>query len=211
VGHKWTLLEFESEEKLSKCLEDREKNVLFYPSIGNMKVGNLVDLEIAVGDSNVLFPMKAMVVARRTRPKGTKSPRGVFLEVIESDADRFKRLCAFADGQWKPGTRRTSPRLRADFPVTYYFQKKFFNGRVRDISQEGLFIRTDEPLSEIGQGVYVKLRPSRLWFPINLSARVCWIDEVDTRKGMGLYCFATPRGLKKLSALVYRLRRKVAI
>ncbi|MBW1810052.1 MAG: PilZ domain-containing protein [Deltaproteobacteria bacterium] len=176
-----------------------------------MKVGNLVDLEIAVGDSNVLFPMKAMVVARRTRPKGTKSPRGVFLEVIESDADRFKRLCAFADGQWKPGTRRTSPRLRADFPVTYYFQKKFFNGRVRDISQEGLFIRTDEPLSEIGQGVYVKLRPSRLWFPINLSARVCWIDEVDTRKGMGLYCFATPRGLKKLSALVYRLRRKVAI
>ncbi len=63
MGQKWTLLEFETEQKLSRCLEDRDKSVLFYPSIGNMKVGNLVDLEIAVGDSNVLFPMKAMVVA----------------------------------------------------------------------------------------------------------------------------------------------------
>ena len=211
MGQKWTLLEFETEQKLSRCLEDRDKSVLFYPSIGNMKVGNLVDLEIAVGDSNVLFPMKAMVVARRTRPKGTKSPRGVFLEIIESDIERFKRLCAFADGDWKPGTRRAYPRLRADFPVSYYFQKKFFKGEVRDISQEGLFIRTDEPLPELGQGVFVKLRPSRLWLPFSLSTRVCWIDEVDTRKGMGLYCFASPHGLKKLSALVNRLRRKVAI
>ena len=66
-------------------------------------------------------------------------------------------------------------------------------------------------MPQVGEGVFIRLYPRRLWFPISLSTRVCWIDEIDTRRGMGLFCFDTPRSLKRLGGLVQRLRKKVKI
>jgi hypothetical protein len=209
VGRRWTLLEYDSPERLDTCLDDRDRRVLFYPATGHMQVGQLVDVEVAVGDSNVLIPMKAMVVARRTRPQGTRSPRGVYLEVVEEDKERYWRLCDFADGIWRPGTRRVAPRLRAEIPVSYYVPPRFHRGETIDVSAQGLFVRSDEQLPEVGQGVLVRLHTSSLWFPISLSARVCWIDTVDSRRGMGVFCFDSPRALRRLAGLVKRLRRRM--
>jgi hypothetical protein len=209
VEHRWSLLEYESEERLRKCLEDRDKRVLFYPATGRMRVGQLVDIEVSVASSNVGVPMKAMVVARRVRPRGSQSPRGVYLEIIEEDAARFKRLCDLADGVWRPGTRRSAPRLKADIRVSYYLPPDFHAGETVDISERGMFVRTDGTLPKVGQGLYVRMHSSPLWFPISLSTRVCWIDSVDTRRGMGLFCFDSPRALKRLASLIRKLRRRL--
>jgi hypothetical protein len=211
LAKRWTLLEYDSGVKLLESIEDREKRVLFYPAVGQMRAGQLVDIEIAVGDMNVLFPMKALVIARRTRPRGTSNPRGVYLEIIEEDSGRFVRLCEFADGSWQPGTRRSSPRLRSELPAKYFYAKQFHDGVILDISVEGLFLRSDGPLPQVGEGLYIRIRTTKLWFPISLSTRVCWIDSVDTRRGMGLYCFGPPRGLKRLAVFATRLRSRVSI
>ena len=211
MGRKWVLLEYDTPEKLRRCLEDRDRRVLFYPAVKHMQVGKLIDVEVTAGDSNVLFPLKAMVIARRERPQGTRSPRGVYLEIIKEDTERFGRLCDFADGRWRPGTRRQAPRFRAEIRASYFLPPNFYWGETADISSQGVFLRTDEVMPQIGEGVFIRLHAWRLWFPIKLSARVCWIDEVDTRRGMGLFCFDTPRSLKRLAGLVKRLRKKVKI
>ena len=163
------------------------------------------------GESNVLFPLKAMVIARRERPQGTRSPRGVYLEIIQEDTERFGRLCDFADGRWRPGTRRQAPRFRAEIRTSYFMPPNFYWGETTDISAQGVFLRTDEVMPQVGEGVFIRLHAWRLWFPIKLSARVCWIDEVDTRRGMGLFCFDTPGSLKRLAGLVQRLKKRVKI
>jgi hypothetical protein len=211
VGQKWILLEYDTPEKLRRCLDDRDRRVLFYPAVKQMQVGKLIDLEVTAGDFNVLFPLKAMVIARRERPQGTRSPRGVYLEIIQEDTERFGRLCDFADGRWRPGNRRQAPRLRAEIRASYFLPPKFYWGETSDVSSQGVFLRTDEVMPQVGEGVFIRLYPWRMWFPISLSARVCWIDEVDTRRGMGLFCFDTPRSLRRLGGLVERLRKKVKI
>ncbi len=211
MGRKWVLLEYDTPEKLRRCLEDWERRVLFYPAVKQMQVGKLIDIEIAAGDSNVLFPMRAMVIARRERPQGTRSPRGVYLEIIKEDTDRFGRLCDFADGKWRPGTRRQAPRLRAEMRASYFLPPNFYRCETADVSSQGVFLRTDEVIPQVGEGIFIRLYPRRLWFPISLSARVCWIDKVDTRRGMGLFCFDTPRSLKRLGVLVEKLTNKVKL
>lgn len=208
MGATWILLEYANQEKLASCLGDRDKSVLFYPAIGQMQAGQIVDVDVVVASTNVQVPMRAVVIARRTRPKGAKSPRGVYLEVIPDDRGRFARLCDFADGAWEPGTRRAEPRIRAELRVAYYVPPRFHPGTTLDISAGGMFVRTDGPLPEIGKGVYLKLYRSVLLPPIRLSARTCWIDRVDTRRGMGVNCFDTPRALRRLSSLVERQRRR---
>jgi len=208
---RWTLLEFSSREMLSKSIEDRESLVLFYPAIGQMRAGQLVDLDIAVGDMNVLFPMRATVIARRTRPRGTSKPRGVYLEVIAKDRERFGRLCEFADGLWEPGVRRSSPRLRTEMRASYFIPDNLHPGTIQNMCVEGLFLRTDGPLLGVGQGLFVKIKPSGLSAWLRLECRVCWIDPVESRQGMGLYCFGPKRGLKRLAALASRTRRKMTL
>jgi hypothetical protein len=208
---KWTLLEYGSREMLLKSIEDRENLVLFYPAVGQMQAGHLVDLDIAVGEMNVLFPMRATVIARRTRPRGTSKPRGVYLEVVAEDKMRFKRLCEFADELWEPGVRRSSPRLRTELRASYFIPKSYHQGTIQNICIEGLFLRTDGPLLSVGQGLFVKIKASTLSSWLGLECRVCWIDPVESRRGMGLYCFGPKRALKRLAALAARTRRKMAL
>jgi hypothetical protein len=174
-----------------------------------MQAGQIVDIDVVVANSNVQVPLRAVVIARRTRPKGSRSPRGVFLEIVPEDHGRFERLCDFADGIWEPGTRRAEPRLRAELRVAYYLPPRFHRGTTLDISARGMFVRTEGPLPAIGKGVYIKLYRSSLLPPIRLSARTCWIDEVDARRGMGVNCFDSPRALQRLASFVNRLRRRI--
>ncbi len=211
MKNKWTSIDFDNEEKLLDSIQDRDRRVLFYPAVGQMKTGEMVDLDISISPDNVFFPMRAMVIGRRTRPRGPANPSGIFLEVIEEDARRFDRLCAFAEGNWKPSKRRTSPRLRSMMPVTYYLDKSYHQGMAMDICSEGMFIQTNGMLPEIGHGIYVRMPTSPLWIPIRLSTRVCWIDPVDSRRGMGLYCFGSRWHLKRLRSMLHRLKSKKRI
>jgi len=206
----WIVLDFESKDSLRLAIEDRKQRILFYPSIGKFEVGNVIDIEVVVEDTNIHFPMTSTVIASQSRKMGPLSKVGTFLEVVPEDAARFEIMCSYADGRWIPGSRRVSPRLRTEIEASYYLPPDFHSGETIDISPDGIFLRTEGPIQEVGKGVYIRLKPSGLWLPISLSARVCWI-EAGNKRGMGLYCFESKRSLKRLAKLFEKLRKKMKV
>ncbi len=211
MSAEWILLSYQDSKMLGQCLDNRAKRILFYPACGKMHAGQMVDIEVSVESANVLIPMKAMVVARRTRSRGVSNPKGVYLEVIKQDAMRYQRLCELADGEWTPSKKRSFPRLRIEIPAHYLLSKHRYRGKTFDISAQGMFIRTNRPLPEIGQRMMLWLKTSRFWFPIRLEVEVRWLDLVDDRRGMGVICLAPKRSLKKLKALEHRLRKRLQL
>lgn len=211
MAHDWILLNYESPEKLDACLENRDRLILFYPACGKMHAGQIVDIEVFVENCNVLIPMKAMVVARRTKSRGATSLKGVYLEIIKQDAERYQRLCQLATGEWRPSKRRSYPRLRIEIPAYYLHSEHRYRGKTFDICAHGIFIRTNQPLPPVGQRFQLWLHDNRFWLPISLDAEVRWLDLVEDRRGMGIKCIAPKRALKRLSSLEGRLRRRLQL
>ena len=201
----WVLLEYDSDEILEKSLVDRGSRTIFFPAVGRMRTDEPVDIRIVVGESNVIFPMRASVVEVRERPQGPNLPRGVFLEVIKDDQGRFDRLCAYADGVWRPSARRAHPRYPASYRVSYRYPKDKFPGETLDLSVKGMFVRTEGLLPESGIELQVKLSPGRLRSSIALNCQVRWVDRVEGRRGMGLLCKGPADGLERLAELVSKI------
>ncbi len=200
----WVLLQYGSVELLDKCMTDRHARRLFYPSVGQMQPGQTVDVQITVENSNVTFPMKAMVDRVQERPESDK-PRGVNLQIIEEDKKRFERVCAFVDGMWRPTARRAATRYPAEYKVSYQVAKGWHNGHTIDISTRGMYLRTDGPLAENKQIIKIKLALGRLWSNMELDCEVRWVDTVDGRRGMGLMCTGPQQNLEKLTELIRKL------
>ncbi|RME23749.1 MAG: PilZ domain-containing protein [Deltaproteobacteria bacterium] len=204
-------LDYSDKAFLARCLVDREKGLLFYPAVGRIKLGDVMNVDVNVSDLNATIRLKVAVVGRRTKPRGAKAPRGVYLEVLDEDRHRYLRLCQIADGMWTPGRARRHPRLSCNFKASYYVPPSFYPGTVKDISKEGLFIHTDGPLVEPGRGVFVQLHTGTFGKRLKLDARVCWTDRVDSRRGMGLNCFGPAGQLKRMGKLVERLIKRQTV
>ena len=207
----WTLLEYASHENLDKAIQDREERKLFFPSVGSMHQGDLVDIQITVEGTNVLFPLKAEVLELRERPESLDKPRGVYLQIIEADRTRFDRLCAFVDRVWAPSARRSAPRLPAEIRASYFYPPRNYPAETIDVSARGMFLRTDGPLEDPGKPVAVRLSPSRLRSTIDLACQVRWTDQVENRRGMGLLCLGPPESMQRLTVLVNEILRRSRI
>jgi len=199
-------LTYQSREELKRCLQDPVRRVLFHPDLLDVQVGEIADIEIGFKDSDIRFPMLAMVSARRVAQKGSVFPQGLYYEISQKDSQRYRRLHSFAYDTWRPRIGRQK-RYRVVLTVSYRYSYSTHRARTRDISAQGLFVRSDHPLPEEGQDVLVRLRPSWFSWPVNLEARVCWLDQVDSRRGMGLSCSNTD-GLKRLAALAKKLQNQ---
>jgi hypothetical protein len=204
----WLILDYKSKEELQRSIVDWNRRVIYYPAVVGIEVGSIVDIEIVVGDFNIHFPMTTQVIANRSNPYGHNAPQGLYFEVIAANAERFELLYRYAQGNWRPGSRRSSPRIRTELKVSYYLPPKFYSAETIDISVDGVYLRTDGPMQDIGKGIYIKIKPHGLWRPIPLSARVCWINGEDSRRGMGLYCFDPKKGLRRLAELVEDIQQK---
>lgn len=200
----WLLLEFDCDEVLEKSILDRGRRQVFYPAVGRMQLGQEVDVQITVADSNILFPMKAKVLHVRERPSGPDEPRGATLEIIPEDQRRFDRLCAFVDGVWKPTSRRAAPRFPAFIKASYRYPKDKFIGETLDISVRGMYLRTEGLLPESNVVIPVKLHPGLLR-TIALECEVRWVDKVEGRRGMGLLCKGPQASLERLTELVRQI------
>jgi hypothetical protein len=201
----WILLEYDSGEILEKSLIDRAQRLLLYPAVGPMQQGAEVDIRIALGDSNILFPLRAAVVEVRTRPKGPDQPRGVVLAIAREDQGRFDRLLAFMDGVWRPSGRRESPRYPIELKASYRYPKDKFPAETTDLSVRGAFLRTEGLLPEPGSVIQVKLNPGRLRSSLALAGEVRWLDRVDGRRGMGLLFTGPAEELVRLANLVDKI------
>ncbi|MBX3247642.1 MAG: TIGR02266 family protein [Myxococcales bacterium] len=106
--------------------------------------------------------------------------------------------------------RRTSERFPACFPVDVRSGDHFLYAHVANISEMGLFVRTDEPLA-IGTIVRLVLCPSGVngaSAPFEADGTVTWVNEVrpdgeNLNPGMGVrFDGLTPEVRERLVELV---------
>lgn len=76
-----------------------------------------------------------------------------------------------------PG-RRQHARARVEIEVEYFLLDKFISDYTRNISQGGLFIRSDR-LLERGTELSFKLSVPRLEEPLTVKGRVAWVRTVE--------------------------------
>jgi hypothetical protein len=207
-GIRWLLLEYGSHELLRQAVWDRDQRVLVFPAVGRMAAGQSVDIQVAVEGSTVLFPLKARVIEVNERPESKQRPRGVWLQIIPEDRERFALMCAFADRAWEPAARRAVPRYPAEIRAAFVLDGAEHPAETADISERGVYLRTGEPLLEPGRAIFVRLWPSRLRTAIELHGQVRWVDPVEGRRGMGILCLGPNESLQRLRRLVESIRRR---
>jgi len=109
-----------------------------------------------------------------------------FRTVLMTTMDRFKKMIDRAS----EFSARAEPRHSVNLPVTYKDEKSFFKVVTRDLSSNGLFIKTENPL-EPGHRFLVNLRlPDRI-DSIIIKCEVVWVREkgvgpADAPAGMGV-------------------------
>jgi len=104
--------------------------------------------------------------------------------------------------------RRKSPRTPLKFEINYLQEGDFLISYSRDISADGMFINTENPLS-------VKERVTLTFSlegsdPFNVDARVMWTNREGEKKdkGMGVK-FIQPT--KRLQSAILSIVNKVAV
>lgn len=94
-------------------------------------------------------------------------------------------------------SRRQSQRVPAQFKVDCSYEKNFLISYTRDLSVDGMFLRTETPAPA---GSYVKLVFSvGDLHQVTVSARVVWSAAWDEslNPGMGVQFLDPPEGLRR--------------
>lgn len=81
--------------------------------------------------------------------------------------------------------KRRAPRIPVDLPARYRSGNVLLDGRVGDLSQDGMFFMSpylDDPSDEVD----VELDLPELDDPLRLSGTVRWVDDGPLHAGMGI-------------------------
>ena len=109
--------------------------------------------------------------------------------------------------------RRREHRAPIELKVEYKRLNSFFADYTRNISRDGMFIKTDKPLG-IGTEFVFKLQVPQLDNPLELHGRVQWTvkpsqasDEQDPGMGIG-FIYENEAQRQKVMAIVEKLMVK---
>lgn len=155
---------------------------VFCPTADPPEVGAEVRVEITFV-SGPRFFVKGIVMWRRPRLNDPRSRAGVGIKVHPNDKNKISYVNAWVRGGVidKRELRRLPVRLR----VTYTARAGRRINFTRDLSEEGIFIRSQE-LLDLNTRIRLLLVPPGEYKPINLVGIVArHLDEPDER-GMGI-------------------------
>lgn len=92
----------------------------------------------------------------------------------------------------EPGSeRRRAPRFPVDFEVDYRAEDTFLYAYISNVSEMGIFVRTDSP-EPFGSQLVLRFKPPGFDHPLELQGRVMWINrpreapEPGRSPGMGV-------------------------
>jgi len=155
-------------------LDEGPSGTLLLPVSAPAKVGETVEVHIAVADEKFLLRVRGRVSWQRTASvKGLKPGRAIDLGGV-SPATRAI-LMDLANGAEPAIIRRKSRRFPAAIPLQMFIENKPFEAITEDLSLTGCFIRTPYGVS-LEEQLRVVMRPEEE--AISMRARTVW-----TRKG----------------------------
>lgn len=179
---------------------------VFCPANEPPSVGSKVQLEILfVGGPR--FFVQGTVMWRRPQLNDPRARAGIGIEVRSGDRSKLSYVNAWARGGVldKRETRRLPVRLR----VTYTARTGRRINFTRDISEEGLFVRSQELLDLETTTKVLLSPPDESFKPFQLSGTVArLVDEPDER-GMGILIdFSSPEQKSRFASFVQRIEEE---
>ena len=93
-------------------------------------------------------------------------------------------------GEFPPSERRSSERLEVTWAVDCETEATFLYANITNISEVGIFVRTDEPL-EVGTRLTLKFAPPGSTDTLVLKGQVAWVNPIrmlasNPNPGMGI-------------------------
>jgi len=153
---------------------------------------------------NMGFDLRAKVAWKRVRSAGALRA-GVGVEFLSSEKAVVERLLSLCRGADKAASDRRHARVIAELAIKLTHKTATRKEKAGDISEGGLFIRTDDLLA-IGEEVTVTMKPPRaILGGFDVRGRITWHRD-ETPKGMGvMFMFDTPAQKTRLEQLITKL------
>lgn len=175
---------------------------IFCPTNDPPEVGNTIRLEITFV-SGPRFFLRGTVMWRRPQLNDPRARAGVGVKVHPTDNSKLEYVNAWARGGMldKRDLRRLPVRLR----VTYSARSGRRINFTRDLSEEGVFVRSQE-LLDLDTPIKLMLAPPGDYKPIALHGSVAHLVDEPEERGMGIRLeFTTEEAQKRFASFVHRL------
>jgi len=145
------------------------------------------------------------VISRRRSFIEPTLPPGIEVEFFLSEKRTVQLCLDCAEGKNVDFTDRNSRRVPCSFVVHCSWSNKYSREVAEDISEGGIFLRTDN-LLPVGTEMVCRLKPSGFWFGMKILGKVAWLQENELSKGMGVsFTFKGKRKRKRMGELVKQL------
>jgi uncharacterized protein (TIGR02266 family) len=178
---------------------------VFCPIADPPEVGTEVRIEITFV-SGPRFFVKGVVMWRRPQHNDPRARAGVGVKVDASERSKISYVNAWVRGGVvdKRDQRRLPLRLRVTYTARHGRRINF----TRDLSEEGIFVRSQE-LLEIGTAVKLLLVPPGEFRPFDLAGIVSRHEDSGSERGMGIRLqFATPQLQESYGDFVRKLEQQ---
>lgn len=179
---------------------------LFVPDATHARPGESCRICIYFEEEQRSFRIRGTVRWRRMT-KSKRLPVGMAVEIPSSEAETLGLILEFARGREVSYTQRRE-RVPAQIQIHYATGSVFLSDLTEDLSQGGVFIRTDERL-ELGDTLRLKLKLPGDYFSVRVSGEVAWVR--DTPPGVGVrFKFEGDRVKSRVERIVQELRKQIA-
>jgi Tfp pilus assembly protein PilZ len=178
---------------------------VFCPASDPPEVGTEVRIEITFV-SGPRFFVKGVVMWRRPRLSDPRARAGVGVKVDPSERNKISYVNAWVRGGVidKRGQRRLPLRLR----VTYTARQGRRINFTRDLSEDGIFVRSQE-LLEVGTAIKLLVVPPGEFRPFELGGIVSRHEDGPGERGMGIRLqFSSAQARDSYAHLVQRLEQQ---
>jgi len=180
------------EDFLKRLLPEVLDGGYLWSSAERVELNEEVELNVKFVGIKENFKLGAKVIWRKAKPPGRDDlPEGVGLAFqkeyipVLKEILRLLKLSAAENDPLKLQDERTEVRYPVNYLSEYLFEKKIITAPIKNISESGCFIETDNPLPVGTNLVFFMYRPKRPR-PWVLEGEVRWAAKESPAKGMGL-------------------------
>jgi Tfp pilus assembly protein PilZ len=192
------------DEALSAYRRDLPNGGLFVPTTTSVETGTEVVLELSVRSIPGKALLRGRVLSWRHALPRLRVRAGAVVEFLKQDAEKRDGWLAALAGTVNLHKRR-HPRYPVTMPVTFERdgERGSHSGELAEISVGGAFLRMEEALPEIGDGVVVHVLLPGGAVPVPLQSKVATKNSA----GVGIkFVSRDSGGSRRLRELIRRLK-----
>ncbi|MEO1481617.1 MAG: TIGR02266 family protein [Myxococcota bacterium] len=179
---------------------------IFVPGATEARPGDQVRLGVFFEEEQRTFRVRGSVRWKRLT-KSKRLPVGMAVEVDRADSDALNLILEFANGREVSYTQR-NPRVPAQIQIHYATGSVFLTDVTEDVSNGGVFLRTQEPL-EVGDTLRLKLKLPGDFFSVRVGGEVAWVRQEPPGAGIR-FTFESDKAQSRVERIVQELRKQIA-